>query len=357
MVFGAQHIDGPVYLCIDLKSFYASVECVDMGLDPFKVNLVVADTSRSDRTICLAISPALKALGVTGRPRLVESPKSIPFIAAPPRMRRYMEVSARIHRIYLRYAAPSDIHVYSIDECFIDAAPYLRLYRISPLELARRMMDAVFAETGICATAGIGTNLVLAKVALDILAKNSPTRMGELDELAFRKRLWDHRPITDFWGIGPGTARRLARYGVHDMRGIRQMRPETLFREFGKNARYLMDHALGLEPCTIADIKAYRPRAHSLSVGQVLPRPYAFDEARLVFAEMVEQLSMDLVANGAGHRLPVVLGVLRPGLAGKVPLRRPAVHRLLRPAAPEAHRGHGAAAHPHRQRPDRTSVG
>ncbi len=295
MDFSAQHIDGPVYLCIDLKSFYASVECVDMGLDPFKVNLVVADTSRSDRTICLAISPALKALGVTGRPRLFEIPKSIPFIAAPPRMRRYMEVSAQIHRIYLRYAAPSDIHVYSIDECFIDAAPYLRLYGISPRELARRMMDAVFTETGICATAGIGNNLFLAKVALDILAKKSPTRMGELDELAFRKRLWDHRPITDFWGIGPGTARRLARYGVHDMRGICQMRPETLFREFGKNARYLMDHALGLEPCTIADIKAYVPKSTSMSNGQVLMRDYTHDEARIVLVEMADEVSRQLV--------------------------------------------------------------
>ena len=298
MDFESPHITGPVYLCIDLKSFYASVECADRGLDPFAVNLVVADPSRSEGTICLAVSPHMKALGVPGRCRVFEIPPGIRYIMAPPRMHRYMEVSAQIHRIYLRFVAPDDIHVYSIDECFIDAAPYVRLYRISPAELARRMMDAVFRETRISATAGIGTNLFLAKVALDILAKKSPDRMGQLDVLEFRRRLWDHRPITDFWNIGPGIARRLARYGVHDLRGVARMEPATLYREFGKNARFLIDHALGLEPCTIADIKAYRPKTSSLSNGQVLMRDYRIPEARTVLVEMADDLCRQLVDAG-----------------------------------------------------------
>ena len=305
MDFSSSHITDPVYLCIDLKSFYASVECADRGLDPFTTNLVVADPSRSDGTICLAVTPAMKALGVPGRCRVFEIPKDIPYITAPPRMRRYMEVSARIHRRYLDFVAPCDIHVYSIDECFIYATPYLRLYRTSPRELARSMMDAVFADTHICATAGIGSNLFLAKVALDVLAKKSQTHIGELDVLRFRETMWDHRPITDIWNIGPGTARRLAKYGVYDLRGVARMDPATLYREFGKNARYLIDHALGFEPCTIADIKAYVPKSSSLSNGQVLMRDYATDEARHVLVEMADELCRTLVdeehvASGVG---------------------------------------------------------
>ena len=311
MDFSSPHITEPVYLCIDLKSFYASVECADRGLDPFAVNLVVADPSRSDRTICLAVTPHMKALGVPGRCRVFEIPPGIDYIMAPPRMRRYMEVSARIHRIYLGFVSPEDIHVYSIDECFIYATPYLRLYGISPEELARRMMGKVFEETRISATAGIGTNLFLAKVALDILAKKSPTRMGELDVLTFRQRLWDHRPITDFWNIGPGIARRLARYGVYDLRGVARMEPATLYREFGKNARFLMDHALGLEPCTIPDIKAYRPKSSSLHSGQVLMRDYGPAEARTILVEMADELCRQLVDAGkvaSGAALVLMFG-------------------------------------------------
>ena len=302
MDFAAEHITEPVYLCIDLKSFYASVECVDRGLDPFATNLVVADPSRSDKTICLAVSPGLKARGVPGRCRLFEVPRDIPFIVAPPRMRRYIDVSAHIHRIYLDFVAPCDIHVYSIDECFIFATPYLRLYRTSPVSLARMLMDAVFEETGIRATAGIGTNLFLAKVALDILAKKSPTFIGELDVERFRQTIWDHRPITDIWNIGPGIARRLAKYGVYDLRGVARLDPATLYREFGKNARYLIDHALGLESCTIGDIKAYVPKSNSLSNGQVLMRDYRRDEARIVLVEMADELCRRLVDEGGVAR-------------------------------------------------------
>ena len=295
MDFTSSHITDPVYLCIDLKSFYASVECADMGLDPFTTNLVVADPARSDKTICLAVSPALKAQGVPGRCRVFEIPRDIPYIMAPPRMRRYMEVSAQIHRIYLDFIAPADIHVYSIDECFIYATPYLRLYQTSPRDLAVRLMDEVAWRTHICATAGVGENLFLAKVALGVLAKKAPDHIGELDVLRFRQTMWDHRPITDIWNIGPGIARRLAKYGVHDLRGVARMKPETLYREFGKNARYLMDHALGLESCTIPDIKAYVPKSTSLSNGQVLMRDYGFTEARRILVEMADELCRTLV--------------------------------------------------------------
>ena len=239
---------GKTYLCIDLKSFYASVECVARGLDPFEARLVVADPDRSRTTICLAVSPGLKRLGVPGRCRLFEVPEELDFITAKPRMRRYMEVSAEIYSIYLRFVSPDDVHVYSIDECFIDATPYLALYGTTPRAFARTLMDAVFAETGICATAGIGTNLFLAKVALDIAAKHADDGIGELDERSFREVIWDHEPITDVWNIGPGIAARLERYGARTLRDVAHMREDTLYREFGVNAEYLIDHAWGRSP-------------------------------------------------------------------------------------------------------------
>lgn len=289
---------GHIYLCIDLKSFYASVECADRGLDPFTTNLVVADPSRTDKTICLAITPAMKELGIPNRCRVFEIPKHINFIMAKPRMQHYMDVSAKIYGVYLRYVAAEDMHVYSIDEVFIDATPYLKLYNKTPRELAVMLMDAVFKETGICATAGIGTNLFLAKIALDITAKHVEDHIGYLDDAAFKEQIWHHHPITDIWNIGPGIARRLAKYGVHDLAGVCTMKEETLYREFGVNAEFLIDHARGIEPCTIADIQAYVPEGSSLSNGQVLPCDYSFDEARNVMREMADALILELVEKG-----------------------------------------------------------
>jgi len=292
-----------VYLCIDLKTFYASVECIDRGLDPFTSNLVVADLSRGDTTICLAISPAMKALGVRNRCRVFEIPPGIEYVAARPRMRHYMEVSASIYGIYLRYISPEDIHVYSIDECFIDATPYLTLYGTDAKGLANMLMDAVYRETGICATAGIGTNLFLAKVALDITAMHAPDHIGYLDEDEFKRSIWTHRPITDIWNIGPGIARRLEKYGVHDLFGVCWLDEEVLYREFGVNAEYLIDHAHGREPCTIKEIHEYVPQSTSLASGQVLTGTYTFDETLVVLREMVDGLALDLVDRGmvAGH--------------------------------------------------------
>lgn len=286
------------YLCIDLKCFYASVECVDRGQDPFTHRLVVADPSRGERTICLAISPAMKALGVRNRCRVFEIPPGIDYEMATPRMRRYMEVSADIYALYLRYFSADDIHVYSVDEVFIDVTPYLALYRATPRELAERLVEKVRRETGICAAAGVGTNLFLAKVALDITAKHAPDNIGELDEESYKCQIWPHRPITDIWGIGPGIARRLAAMGAHDMGGVALLPEAALYREFGVNAELLIDHAWGIEPCTMAQIHAYRPRAHSLGSGQVLPRDYRFEEARVVLREMVDALALDLVDKG-----------------------------------------------------------
>jgi DNA polymerase V len=287
-----------VYICIDLKSFYASVECADRGLDPFTDNLVVADPSRTEKTICLAITPAMKALGVKNRCRVFEIPAGISYVMATPRMQRYLDVSAQIYAIYLRYVSPDDVHVYSVDECFIDATPYLRLYGTDARAFARTLMDAVFSETGICATAGIGTNLFLAKVALDITAKHAPDNIGMLDEASFREQIWFHQPITDIWGIGAGIARRLAAHGAHDLAGVAALPPDVLMREFGKNGEFLIDHAWGLEPCTIEDIHAYRPTGHSISNGQVLPCDYTYDDARTVMREMVEESLLELHVQG-----------------------------------------------------------
>ena len=283
------------YLCIDLKTFYASVECVDRGFDPLKARLVVADPSRGRSTICLAVSPAMKALGVRNRCRMFDIPEDLEYTIARPRMRRYMEVSAQIYGIYLRYVSPQDIHVYSIDECFIDATPYLRLYRTSARAFAELLRGEVLRETGITATAGIGPNLFLAKAGLDVLAKHEADGIAVVDEERFRRELWGHRPITDIWGIGPGIAERLARYRVADLMGVAALDEQILYREFGVNAEYLIDHAHGREACTIAEIQGYRPQATSSVNGQVLSRNYSYDEALTVLLEMVDASVLDLV--------------------------------------------------------------
>ena len=327
----------PVYAAIDLKSFYASVECVEHKLDPLNTNLVVADRSRTEKTICLAVSPSLKAIGVPGRPRLFEviqkveaenqrrlrsapggrfsgesyyadelakdRSKKLTYVIASPQMRRYMEVSANIYKIYLKYVAPEDIHVYSIDEVFIDITNYLETYQCSAHDLVMRMVRDVLNNTGITATAGIGTNLFLAKVAMDIVAKKMPpdkdgVRIAELDEMSFREKLWGHEPITDFWQIGSGIARRLEALHITNMGQLAlcsEYNEDILYKTFGVKAELIIDHAWGWEPCTIAAIKAYRPENHSLSQGQVLSKPYSAEKAKLIVREMTDQLVLDMV--------------------------------------------------------------
>lgn len=293
------------YIAIDLKSFYASVECVERGLDPLKAKLVVADESRTDKTICLAVSPALKALGIPGRARLYEvKQKARDFIIARPRMAFYISYSTRIYNIYLRYIAEEDMHVYSIDEVLIDATPYLKNYGVSARELAQKMMRAVFEETGVTATAGIGSNLYLAKVAMDILAKKAEpdengARIAELDEMSYRKLLWSHRPLTDFWRVGRGYAKRLEAAGLYTMGDVAlcsERDEDYLYRLFGVNAELLIDHAWGWEPCEMAEIRAYRPSTNSFSSGQVLKEPYSFAQARVVALEMAEEVSLGLLS-------------------------------------------------------------
>lgn len=287
-----------MYIAIDLKSFYASVECVERGLDPFTTNLVVADPTRSKSTICLAITPAMKKLGVKNRCRIHEIPKDIKYITAMPRMQLYIDYSSNIYSIYLRHISPDDVHVYSVDECFIDVTNYLHLYHKNAKELAITLMNDVMKETGICATAGIGTNLYLCKIAMDIVAKHVDDHIGYLDEDSFKLKLWEHRPLTDFWRIGSGTANRLAKYGIYTMGDIARtsLRDEAwLYKLFGIDAELLIDHAWGIEPCTIKDIKSYRPETNSLSSGQVLMRNYSFDEARVIVREMADLLVLDLV--------------------------------------------------------------
>lgn len=327
-------------ICIDLKSFYASVECVERGLDPMNTNLVVADESRTEKTICLAVTPALKAYGIPGRARLFEVIQKVKaandqrlknapyheftdsscfaselnrdpslkldFIIAPPQMAHYMEISTKIYEIYLRYIAPEDIHVYSIDEVFIDVTAYLNTYKCTAHELAIRMIRDVLKETGITATAGIGTNLYLAKIAMDIVAKKMPAdedgvRIAELDEMSYREKLWSHRPITDFWRVGGGIARRLEAeniYTMGDIARVSEYNEDKLYKMFGVNAELLIDHAWGWEPCTITAIKAYKPENHSISQGQVLSCPYTADKGRLICKEMTDQLALDLVRKG-----------------------------------------------------------
>ena len=309
------------FICIDLKSYYASVECVYRGLDPLRTNLLVADPSRSDQTICLAVSPSLKAIGVPSRPRLFEAKQKIreyealhntkvKYITAVPRMAEYERISAQIYGIYLRYVAPDDVHVYSIDECFIDCTGYLHMYRREAASsgsgpahvMAITMIRDVLKETGITATVGIGTNLYLAKVAMDIVAKKAPAdrdgvRIAELNEDSYKFLLWEHRPLTDFWQIGPGKARRLYKacmYTMGDVAARTQWDEEFFYKTFGIDGEILIDHAWGIEPVTMQDIKSYRSSGHSLSNGQVLPRPYKYPEARIVFKEMIEVLCADL---------------------------------------------------------------
>lgn len=277
-----------IYLCIDLKSFYASVECVERGLDPFDVNLVVADPDRGGGAITLAATPAIKKLGVPSRGRIYEIPEGIEYITARPRMHLYMEYSAKIYSIFLKHIASEDIHVYSIDEAFLDITSYLELYKMSPKQLARRILDDIYDETGITATVGIGTNLFLTKVALDITAKHTPDNMGYLDEELFRQQLWHHTPLTDFWMIGPGTANHLARLGITDLYGITQFPEYILYREFGINAEILIDHARGKETVEIKDIKAYQPKANSISNSQILFEDYNYKDAFLILKEMVD---------------------------------------------------------------------
>lgn len=325
------------YICIDLKSFYASTECRERGLDPLDTNLLVADESRTDKTICLAVSPSLKSYGIPGRCRLFEAKQkikeanarrrrihtldgsscsnaelkanpnlAIDFIIALPRMALYMEYSTRVHEVYLKYIAPEDIVVYSIDEVFMDVTNYLPTYKLNAHDLAMKIILDVLATTGITATAGIGPNLFLAKVAMDVTAKHIPAdrngvRIAELDELSFRKTMWTHQPITDFWRVGPGYAAKLERYGMRTLGDVARCSvrdEELLYGLFGKNAELLIDHAWGWEPTTIKDIKAYKPSAKSLGSGQVLQCPYTCDKARLVVREMADLLVLDLVEKG-----------------------------------------------------------
>ena len=328
------------YIAIDLKSFYASVECLQRGLDPMTTNLVVADPSRTEKTICLAVTPSLKSFGIPGRARLFEVVErvshvnalrkakapgraltgsswdaaalqkdpalAVDYIIAPPQMALYMQTSTAIYHTYLKYVAPEDIHVYSVDEVFIDATPYLKLYGLTARELAQRMIQEILQTYGITATAGIGTNLYLCKVAMDIVAKKIPAdangvRIAELDEMRYRRELWGHRPLTDFWRIGRGYAQKLEAHGMYTMGDVARQSvtdESLLYKLFGVNAELLIDHAWGWEPCTIADIKVYKPESNSISSGQVLHCPYSFEKAKLVIQEMADLLVLDLVDKG-----------------------------------------------------------
>ena len=315
------------FICIDLKSFYASVECVERGLDPFKTNLVVADPTRSQSTICLAITPAMKKLGVKNRCRIHEIPAGIEYITAMPRMQLYIDYSARIYSIYLRYVSKEDIHVYSIDECFMDVTNYLSLYHMTGKEMAVELMDAVMKETGITATAGVGTNLYLAKVAMDIVAKHVEDHIGILNEISYRQKLWDHRPLSDFWRIGSRTEKKLAGYGIHTMGDIAYTSvtsEEWLYKMFGIDAELLIDHAWGLESCDIHDIKNYHTEEHSLSNGQVLMRNYSFEEAAVVVREMTDVLVLDLVSKG------LITGSVTLWIAYDHRYERPSSHGTVR---------------------------
>ena len=305
------------YIAIDLKSFYASVECFERGLDPLTTNLVVADETRTDKTICLAVSPSLKAYGIPGRARLFEvkktlsdvekrTGKKVDFIIAPPRMARYIKFSTDIYKIYLSYISSEDIHVYSIDEVFMDVTSYLSIYKTTAHELAMKMIRSVLEQTGITATAGVGTNMYLAKIAMDIVAKHMPpdkdgVRIAELDEMSYRELLWDHKPLTDFWRIGKGTARRLANMKIYTMGELAReslYNEEYLYKIFGIDAEILIDHAWGIEPTLMKDIKSYKPSTNSLSSGQVLSTPYPADKARIIVSEMTDLLVMDMVKKG-----------------------------------------------------------
>ena len=283
------------YLCCDLKSFYASVECAERNLDPFTTNLVVADPDRSKGTLCLAITPAMKALGVKNRCRIYEIPPNIDYIVAPPRMQLYIDYSARIYEIYLKYFSKDDIHVYSIDESFVDCTPYKELYGMTAKEIGIRLINDIYETTGITATLVVGSNLYLAKVALDITAKHAKDHVGILTEETFRQKLWHHKEMTDFWRIGPGIEKRLKSFGITDMADITQMNEDQLYKMFGVDAELIIDHAWGIETTTMQDIKQYKPKDSSLSSTQVLLRDYEYEEAKLIVKEMLELLCLDLV--------------------------------------------------------------
>lgn len=350
-------MENKTYLAIDLKSFYASVECMERGLDPMTTNLVVADQSRTEKTICLAVSPSLKTFGIPGRPRLFEVVQKIKnvnaerqrkapgrkftgssyhfaelqshpelavdYIVAPPQMAKYMEISTQIYNVYLKHIAPEDIHVYSIDEVFMDVTHYLKTYGLTARELAMRIILDVLKTTGITATAGIGTNLYLCKVAMDIEAKHIPpdengVRIAELDEMSYRRKLWSHRPLTSFWRVGKGYAKKLESCGIYTMGDVARCslgkpgdyyNEDLLYKLFGINAELLVDHAWGWEPCTMADIKAYKPESNSIGSGQVLQSPYEFEKAKLVVREMTELLVLDLVEkNLVTNQLTLTIG-------------------------------------------------
>lgn len=378
------------YIAIDLKSFYASQECIERERDPLTTNLVVADESRTEKTICLAVSPSLKAYGIPGRARLFEVLQKVKeinalrlaqaphrkftgkstdaqeleadpsleldLIIAPPRMGHYMECSARIYQVYLQYVAPEDIHVYSIDEVFIDATPYLKTYGVTGHQFARKLVGEVLAVTGITATAGIGTNLYLSKVAMDIVAKHIPAdadgvRIAELDEMSYRQTLWDHRPLTDFWRVGRGYAKKLEQNGLFTMGDIARCsigkadefhNEDLLYRLFGVNAELLIDHAWGWEPCTISHIKAYTPENNSICSGQVLHCPYSFEKTRLVLREMADMLSLDLVDKGlVTDQIVVTIGYDRENLSD------PALRHGYRGAVSTDHYGRSVPKHAH----------
>lgn len=286
------------YLCIDLKTFFASVECVERGLDPFKTDLIVADPDRSRGAICLAISPKMKARGIRNRCRVFEIPKGIKLIVAKPRMKKYIEYSALVYRIYLKYVSKDDIHVYSIDEAFLDVTSYLKLYKKDPFDLAKTIIEDVYKTTGITAMAGIGTNMYLAKIALDITAKHVKSNIGYLDIEKYKKELWHHTPLTDFWQIGKGIENRLHRLHLRDMYDIAYCDEKILYKEFGVNARFLIDHSKGIETCTIKDIKSYKSKSNSISNGQILYNNYNYVNARKVLIEMIDSLTLQLVNKG-----------------------------------------------------------
>ena len=286
------------YICIDLKTFFASVECVERKLDPFKTDLVVADISRNKGAICLAISPKMKERGIKNRCRIYEIPKSVKPIIAKPRMKKYIEYSAKIYGIYLNYVSKEDIHVYSIDEVFLDVTSYIKLYKKNEIFIARDIMDEIYKKTGITATAGIGTNMYLAKIALDIISKKNSSHIGYLDEERYKKLLWNHRPLTDFWQIGKGIENRLYKHHLKTMKDIAFCNSNILYKEFGINAELLIDHAWGRETCTIKDIKNYIPKSSSRSNSQILFRDYDYKEARIVLTEMIDNLVLEIVKDG-----------------------------------------------------------
>lgn len=287
-----------IYFVIDMKTFFASVECAERGLDPFKTNLVVADKERTKGTVCLAITPKMKSLGIRNRCRLYEIPQNIDFIIAKPRMKKYIEYAANIYAIYLQYIDKNDIHIYSIDECFIDATQYIKFYKTTPKDFALKLMNEIKEKLKIPSTCGIGTNMFLAKIALDLTAKKTKDGIGFLNEAKFRKELWEHRPITDFWQISTGIAKRLEKFGIYNMKGITEIEEDFLYREFGINAELLIDHAYGKETCEISDIKKYKSKSKSIGSSQILPCNYNFTDSKIILKEMIQNGCYELVSQG-----------------------------------------------------------